>query len=44
MNPDSLATAYDMALARPDIAPLHHRCRVLAVLEAIISPEIGTAE
>jgi hypothetical protein len=39
MNPESLTTAYDMALALPDIATLHHRSRALAVLEAMISPE-----
>jgi hypothetical protein len=39
MNPESFTTVYDMALALPDIATLHYRCRVLAVLEAIVSPE-----
>jgi hypothetical protein len=39
MNSGGLATVYDMALALPDIATLHRRCRALAVLEAIVSPE-----
>jgi hypothetical protein len=32
-------TVYDMAKALPDIPTLHGRCRALAVLEAIISPD-----
>jgi len=39
MNPDGLTTVYDVAIALPDIANLHERCRALAVLEAIVSPE-----
>jgi hypothetical protein len=39
MNPDGLTTVYDIAIALPDIATLHQRCRALAVLEAIVSPE-----
>lgn len=42
MNRDGLTTVYDIAAALPDIETLHDRCRALAVLEAIISPNWGS--
>lgn len=39
MNRDAITTVYDIANSLPDIATLQHRCRALATLEAIVSPE-----
>ncbi|GAB4052364.1 hypothetical protein [Catellatospora paridis] len=39
MSPATVTTVYDIASALPDIETLRHRCRALAILEVIISPE-----